>query len=103
MQILTAIRERFRKVLQELLSDPALVDASLERIVPSRDPSLADYQANIAMPLQKVLGKPPLEIAQGVVDRLDLSDICQSVSVAVVSLASVSCPCTPEPQSLTVA
>jgi len=82
MQILTAIRERFRKVLQELLSDPALVDASLERIVPSRDPSLADYQANIAMPLQKVLGKPPLEIAQSVVDRLDLSDICQSVSVA---------------------
>jgi arginyl-tRNA synthetase len=82
MQILTAIRERFRKVLQELLSDPALVDASLERIVPSRDPSLADYQANIAMPLQKVLGKPPLEIAQGVVERLDLSDICQSVSVA---------------------
>jgi arginyl-tRNA synthetase len=59
-----------------------LVEASLERIVASRDPALADYQANIAMPLQKVLGKPPLQIAQSVVDELDLSDICQSVSVA---------------------
>jgi arginyl-tRNA synthetase len=82
MQILKPIRQRFRTVLEKLLDDPALVESSLERIVPSRDPSLADYQANIAMPLQKVLGKPPLEIAQSVVSGLDLSDICQSVSVA---------------------
>jgi len=82
MQILKAIRERFRDVLQKLLDDPAMVESSLERIVASRDASLADYQANIAMPLQKVLGKPPLQIAQGVVDNLDLSDICESVSVA---------------------
>ncbi|MFM8570097.1 MAG: arginine--tRNA ligase [Pirellula sp.] len=82
MQILKPIRERFRAALEKLLNDPALVEASLERIVASRDPALADYQANIAMPLQKVLGKPPLQIAQSVVDELDLSDICQSVSVA---------------------
>lgn len=82
MQILKPIRQRFRTVLEELLDDPAQVESSLERIVPSRDPSLADYQANIAMPLQKVLGKPPLEIAQSIVDKLDLGDICQSVSIA---------------------
>ena len=82
MQILKPIRQRFRQALEQLLDDPALVESSLERIVPSRDPTLADYQANIAMPLQKVLGKPPLQIAQSVVDKLDLSDICQSVSVA---------------------
>ena len=82
MQILKPIRQRFRHALEQLLEDPALVESSLERIVPSRDPTLADYQANIAMPLQKVLGKPPLQIAQSVVDQLDLSDICQSVSIA---------------------
>ncbi|MFM8397104.1 MAG: arginine--tRNA ligase, partial [Pirellula sp.] len=82
MQILKPIRQRFRTVLEKLLDDPALVESSLERIVASRDPSLADYQANIAMPLQKVLGKPPLEIAQSVVQDLNLSDICESVSIA---------------------
>ena len=82
MLILKAIRERFRAALQGMLEDPKLVEASLERIVPSRESHLADYQANIAMPLQKVLGKPPIEIAQGVIDRLKLDDICSLVSIA---------------------
>jgi len=82
MQILKPIRNQFRSVLDQLLGDPSLVESSLARIVPSRDASLADYQANIAMPLQKVLGKSPVEIAQSIVDKLDLSEICQSVSIA---------------------
>lgn len=82
MQILALIRERFANALSELIEDPKLRASSLERIVPSREPQLADYQANIAMPLQKPLGKPPLEIAQSIVDRLNLSDICTSVSIA---------------------
>ena len=82
MQILQLIRDRFRVVLEPMLQDPALLGATLERIVPSREAQLADYQANIAMPLQKVLDKPPLEIAKSVVDGLQVSDICSNVSIA---------------------
>ena len=55
MQILQLIRDRFRVVLEPMLQDPALLGATLERIVPSREAQLADYQANIAMPLQKAV------------------------------------------------
>lgn len=82
MQINQSIRERFREVLEPMLSDATLLAATLERIVVSRESQMADYQANIAMPLQKVLGKPPLEIAQSVVERLKVSDMCSSVSIA---------------------
>jgi arginyl-tRNA synthetase len=82
MQILQLIRDRFRVVLEPMLQDPSLLGATLERIVPSREAQLADYQANIAMPLQKVLGKPPLEIAKSVVDGLQVFDICSNVSIA---------------------
>jgi len=82
MQILAHLRERFSEALSSLLSDPKLLAASLERIVPSREPQLADYQANIAMPLAKPLGQPPLEIAKQIVDRLHLDDLCSSVSIA---------------------
>ena len=82
MQILSLLRERFAAVLNDLIDNPQLVASSLERIVPSREPQLADYQANIAMPLAKPLGKPPLEIAKSVVDRLKLDDVCETVSIA---------------------
>ena len=52
MQILALIRERFATVLSELIEDPKLRASSLERIVPSREPQLADYQANLDMKLK---------------------------------------------------
>lgn len=82
MQILSLLRARFANALSGLIDDPKLLAASLERIVPSREPQLADYQANLAMPLQKPLGKPPLQIANEIVARLDVADVCESVSIA---------------------
>jgi arginyl-tRNA synthetase len=82
MQILTLLRERFSHALAEMIADPQLRASSLERIVPSREPQMADYQANIAMPLAKPLGKPPVEIAKEIVAKLQLEDICESVTVA---------------------
>ena len=83
MQVLSLIRSRFAPVLATWISDPDALNATLERIVASRESQLADYQANVAMPLQKKLGKPPLEIAQEIVANVDLSDICSSVTIAV--------------------
>lgn len=82
MQILALLRQRFADALSGWIEDPKLLAASLERIVPSREPQLADYQANIAMPLQKPLGRPPLEIARSVVERLRVDDLCSSVTIA---------------------
>lgn len=82
MRVLSLIRSRFAPVLATWLTEPASLNAALERIVASRESHLADYQANVAMPLQKKLGKPPLAIAEEIVSRVDLSDICESVTIA---------------------
>ncbi|MEQ1824421.1 MAG: arginine--tRNA ligase [Pirellula sp.] len=82
MQVLNIIRSRFASVLSTWIDDPAALNMALDRIVPSRESHLADYQANVAMPLQKKLGKPPLAIAEELVARVDLSDLCSSVSIA---------------------
>ncbi|MBU6175406.1 MAG: arginine--tRNA ligase, partial [Planctomycetes bacterium] len=76
MQILSLIRSRFSPVLSQWLSDPQSLQSALDRIVMSREVALADYQANVAMPLQKIVGKPPLEIARTIVDSVELSDLC---------------------------
>ena len=82
MQVLSLIRSRFAPVLATWLTEPDVLSAALERIVASRESNLADYQANVAMPLQKKLGKPPLAIAEEIVSKVDLSDICESVTIA---------------------
>ncbi|MEI7459624.1 MAG: arginine--tRNA ligase [Pirellula sp.] len=82
MRVLSLIRSRFAPVLAAWIDDPSALLAALDRIVPSREVQHADYQANVAMPLQKKLGKPPLAIAEEIVSQVDLSDICSSVTIA---------------------
>ena len=82
MRVLSLIRSRFAPVLATWLDEPDALAAALERIVVSRESHLADYQANVAMPLQKKLGKAPLAIAEEIVSKVDLSDICKSVTIA---------------------
>lgn len=82
MQLLHTIRAKFEPILSQWLPEPAALQASLERIVASRDASLADYQANVAMPLQKIVGKPPLEIAEAIVKGLHVEDLCSDVGIA---------------------
>jgi arginyl-tRNA synthetase len=49
---------------------------------PTTDPRFGDYQANFAMPLGKVLGRPPRDVAIAVIGQLELLGICESVDVA---------------------
>ncbi len=51
-------------------------------LVPASNPQFGDYQANVAMGLAKQLGKSPRVIAQAIVDRLDVSAICETPSIA---------------------
>ena len=79
MNILSQIRDRFRPALSHLTD---AVDPLLEMIRPSQDASFGDYQANCAMPLGKQLGLPPREVAQRLIDELDVEDFCDPPEIA---------------------
>ena len=79
MSILAELENRFRQVLAELVAEPEPFVQMLRR---SQDPKFGDYQANFAMPLGKQLGRPPREVAEEVVRRLDVSDLCLPPEVA---------------------
>ncbi len=49
---------------------------------PATNPKFGDYQANLAMPLGKQLGKPPRAVAQAVVDQLKLGGLIEKVEIA---------------------
>ena len=79
MNLLSAIRGRFQSALAPLAEQIGLSDGELSELVemvrPSQDARFGDYQANCAMPLGKRLGKPPREIAQEIVERLEWADL----------------------------
>ena len=59
------------------------------------DPALrrsnrADFQANVALALGKRLGKPPREVAQVIVDHLDLKGICSNIEIAGPGFVNLS-------------
>jgi arginyl-tRNA synthetase len=49
---------------------------------PSQDPKFGDYQANCAMPLAKLLGRPPRDVAVQIVAGLDVADLCEPPEIA---------------------
>lgn len=61
--------------------------AAFDAVHAGADPVLrpsdrADLQANGALPLAKVLGRSPAEIARSVVEELDIADLCDEVEVS---------------------
>lgn len=74
------LKERFLQALvaafgQELAAtDPMLVPAS--------NPKFGDYQSNVAMSLAKPLKQKPRDIAEKIVEHLNVSDICQTPEIA---------------------
>lgn len=82
MNILGQLRERFAAVLVDMRVDARDVAELLEMVLPSQDAKFGDYQANLAMPLGKKLGKPPREVAQAVAGKIELDDMCAPPEVA---------------------
>ncbi len=79
MQILSLIRGRFEQALEGWVDQPA---EHAQRVTLARDPRHGDYQANIAMPLQKTLGMKPQDIAARIVEKLNIGDICAPPEIA---------------------
>lgn len=51
-------------------------------IAPTNNPKFGDYQANLAMSLAKPLKQKPRDIAQKIVENLDLANICDPPEIA---------------------
>jgi arginyl-tRNA synthetase len=79
MNFLSELRRRFRDALAELVDDPAEL---LSTVKPSQDAQFGDYQANCAMPLGKRLGRAPREVAQQIVELLNVADLCETPEIA---------------------
>lgn len=79
MQILSLIRGRFERALDGWVDNAG---EHAQRVTVARDARHGDYQANIAMPLQKTLGKKPQDIAQELVSRLQIDDLCFPPEIA---------------------
>lgn len=79
MNALAEIRSRFANALKSMVDSP---DELLGMIRPAKDAAFGDYQANIAMPLGKRLGKPPRDVATEIVNGLALDGLCNNIDVA---------------------
>lgn len=51
-------------------------------VVPASNPKFGDYQSNVALSLTKILQKNPREIAQSIIDALEVTDICETPTIA---------------------
>src|SRR5262245_38059924 len=67
MHLLNIAQNEFRQALAGFVPDP---EPYVAMVRPTQDAKHGDYQANFAMPLAKVLGKKPRDIAQEIASRL---------------------------------
>lgn len=79
MNLLQLLQRKFHDALTGLVDNPAPYAAMVK---PTQDATKGDYQANCAMPLAKVLGKKPQEVAADIVKRLGQDDMLEAPEIA---------------------
>ena len=80
------LMETFQTLLAKKLSD-ALAKAKLPNageLTPATDPRFGDYQTNAALVLGKQRGENPRTLAEKILARLDVGDLCEPPTVAGV-------------------
>ncbi|MDY6938347.1 MAG: arginine--tRNA ligase [Cyanobacteriota bacterium] len=77
---LKTIETRFDDALAAAFGDELAGTDSL--IAPASNPRFGDYQSNVAMSLTKRLKQNPRAIAQQIIDRLEIADLCQPPEIA---------------------
>lgn len=81
MNLLSELRQRFSSALQGLAPTEAITAVGA-LVHPAQDTRFGDYQANFAMKLAPRLGLKPQTLAQQVIERLDVADLCEAPSIA---------------------
>ncbi|MFC1676225.1 arginine--tRNA ligase [Planctomycetota bacterium] len=73
-------------ILEKRISDAMTVATGQENcsaiVKPAADPKFGDYQANGVMALAKKLKNNPRKLAEQIVEKLDLTDICDEPEIA---------------------
>jgi arginyl-tRNA synthetase len=73
------IEERVRAAVAEVLPD---ADLGVVQVRPCPDPKFGDYQCNALMSLAKERKKNPRQLAQAVVEKLEVSSLTEPVEIA---------------------
>jgi arginyl-tRNA synthetase len=73
------IELKLQAAVREILPDS---DASVVLVRPCPDPKFGDYQSNALMSLAKARKMNPRQLAESVVQKLDVSDLCEKVEIA---------------------
>lgn len=85
----SALSSRFRVALSRAFSDLPDAHAAAQGadplISPSRNRQFGDFQSNAAMPLAKVAGMPPREVAKRIIRHLDLGDLAEPITEASIA------------------
>lgn len=78
----SVVKSLSNKVEEALLKLIEKEDLPEQLVVPSQNPKFADYQCNAAMGLARVLKKSPRDIAQSIVENLDVAEISEDPEIA---------------------
>jgi arginyl-tRNA synthetase len=78
-QLPKQIELRLQTAVRKILPD---ADTSIILVRPCPDPKFGDYQFNAIMSLAKARKMNPRQLAENVVAKLDVSDICERVEIA---------------------
>ncbi|MEX1033711.1 MAG: arginine--tRNA ligase [Cellvibrionaceae bacterium] len=76
------IRAHLAHKLRQAMSEASIADNFPPLVVPSKRPDFGDYQANGAMAAAKSMGRNPRELAQAIVEHLDLETEAERLEVA---------------------
>jgi len=79
MNVLKELRRRVANSLADMIDNP---QPFADMVKPAQDAQFGDYQANCAMPLAGQLKQKPRELAEQIVGKLDVADLCEPPEIA---------------------
>ena len=79
MNVLKELRRRVANSLADMIDNP---QPFADMVKPAQDAQFGDYQANCAMPLAGQLKQKPSELAEQIVGKLDVADLCEPPEIA---------------------
>ena len=80
MNSLIELKNRFSEALVAAFGSE-LADQD-PMVFPATNPKFGDYQSNVALPLASQLKQKPRAIAQAIVDKLEVADLCEPPEIA---------------------
>ena len=77
-----SIRQQLTERFQHAMAAVGIPDDCAPHVTPSKNPKFGDYQANGAMGAAKKMGRNPRELAQSILDNLDVHNIADKTEIA---------------------